>query len=204
MLFCGLTLISGEVVVAESSLADITRTVEKSGKWQSLNPVLLSNLVETASDPDARNTAKALLLFCLSDQVHKLPEAERVRMKELREQLVRDVPNSWQGKLAKFNAISVAGFEGNYRAQIEMIQTALKEWDFSALDNDPSEGMRAFRATVGKKPEFFRDALMLMLANALCVEDRISEAETVFESIHDKEFRKIIADRIKLAKKGSF
>lgn len=131
-----------------------------------------------------------------------MSQDDRNRMKQIREEIINETPNSWQGMVAKFNAISELSFEGKDEDLIQMAQDALKNWDFTALEKENSDGMRAIKVTTGNHKNLFREALKGMLANALCNKGLVSEAKTVLQTIQDSEFAEITRKRIQLAEKA--
>lgn len=192
--------------IAEETTVLINQVVEEltvKGNWKSKQADSnLYKVLQHSPDQEERLTAKILLAQYLGDHAAELPEVERARMRQLCSEVAQESPNSWQGQVAQFNLVAERGFSGNYSEQVISAQQALKTIDFELFEAAQAPAARAIHQAYGGKSHVLREAMKLMLANALCEEGRLAEAEQVYATIQDREYALIIQQRIDLAKKA--
>jgi hypothetical protein len=205
-----LSLFTVSLLFAVNVLSDpaLTKEVEKINKFsvmrakafQTVDPRALSEIIEKTPNADDRNSAKVLLMLYFSVKGDSdMSASDRESSKKFRDDLVKNVPNSWQGMYAKVCALCEMRSQSTDNDASHAIRLALKEWDFDVLEKESSPTFQAIRKVYGDRPNVIRECLKFVLVNCLCLTrspEKIDEAEKVKSTITDEIFLKEAEGRI--------
>jgi len=171
--------------------------------FQAADPKALSEIIDASVSIDERNTAKVLLMLYFAVKGDSdVSESDRENAKKLRDELIREVPDSWQGMCAKFCALCETGGWSKNNEEIDCLRLALKEWDFNVFEKESAHTFKVIRKVYGDRPNVFRECLKSVLVNRLCLArnlEKIEEAAKVKETITDEVFMKEAENQIRNA-----
>jgi hypothetical protein len=201
ILFYVLILCSVTAIAADP-FKDVVGDLESALPWtRKASKGELRSLIKSTSGADTL-TAKVLLAgYLLAGDTTNLTKDEAAEPFELCRSIAQSAPGSWQAQLARYYLVIEPGYSGDYANQAGLARRALSEIDFALFKKTNDKCYRSILKTFGcSKRNGIKEALTLVLANALCETDQLEEAERVQAQLSEEKYKKAIGSRVDLGK----